>query len=379
MKKGYKRLLLFESVIMLIMIINSFFIPFLSDIGMCVFLFLILIVFKYLFGFEKDNHRYIKDIILDIIIFLSVFLLLYYLAGIFIGFTSFTDNYSMFGLVKLIITLIVTILLKEYLRYLMLCKSELSKFTTSITVILFIFLDITILIPNGNYSDSYNIFKFIAMTILPSISTNIAYSYIMRKAGYKPVMLYSLVISLYSYIIPIVPNPNEYIYTLVMILLPCILMYKIYKFYKKESDEEEKEREYYHKRHKFIKLIPIVIVVSFIIYLYSGYFRYWTVAIASGSMEPNISVGDIVIIDQKVGKNDLKQGQIIVYKRDNTIIVHRIDEVVMSKNEKTYITKGDANKERDNIIVDNKMIIGKVNFKVPYVGLPTVWIHELLK
>ena len=69
MKKGYKRLLVFESFLALILLINSFFVNFLSGYGISFLLIGVLIAFKCLFGFEKDRHRYTKDIILDVIIF----------------------------------------------------------------------------------------------------------------------------------------------------------------------------------------------------------------------------------------------------------------------------------------------------------------------
>jgi hypothetical protein len=31
----------------------------------------------------------------------------------------------------------------------------------------------------------------------------------------------------------------------------------------------------------------------------------------------------------------------------------------------------------DNFFLEEKNIIGTVNFKIPYIGVPTVWINEL--
>lgn len=378
MKKGYKRLLTFEFIITFALVVNSFFVSFLSNLGMCIFLFTIFVVFKYLFGFEKTQQRYIKDIILEITIYLISFLLIYYLLGIFIGFTSSMNAITITEKLKLIILLSTSIIIKEYLRCMMLRKSDLNKTATITTIILFVFIDISTSIAYGDFSDNYSIFKFIAMIIMPAISANISYSYVTKKIGYKPVIFYSLIITLYPYIIPIIPNVNSYIYSLISLLLPCVFMFVVYRFFKKSDDNNEKEREYYQNRHLIIKMAPIFILVFLMISLYSGYFRFWVIAIATGSMTPQIAVGDLVVIDQNIDKNDLKKGQVVAYKNNNTIIVHRIKKIITSKNEKQYITKGDANKKPDAIIVKDDMILGVVETKIPYLGLPTVWLHEML-
>ena len=54
------------------------------------------------------------------------------------------------------------------------------------------------------------------------------------------------------------------------------------------------------------------------------------------------------------------------------------NEIVKSKNEIYYITKGDANEKADALIINEDMILGNVKMKIPYLGLPTVWLHEML-
>ena len=42
-----------------------------------------------------------------------------------------------------------------------------------------------------------------------------------------------------------------------------------------------------------------------------------------------------------------------------------------------YYTKGDANEQIDGYKITMDMVIGTVNFKIPYIGYPTVWVNEL--
>ena len=57
---------------------------------------------------------------------------------------------------------------------------------------------------------------------------------------------------------------------------------------------------------------------------------------------------------------------------------YRYYAIADNDKEKIYIyTKGDANKNIDNYIVEKRYVIGNVKFKIPYIGLPTVWLNEL--
>ena len=79
MKRGYKRLLFFEMFLFIILILNSFVWNILSNYMMIIYLIIVILLFKLFFGFEKDRHRYLKDIIMEFVIFLLTFFVLYYL------------------------------------------------------------------------------------------------------------------------------------------------------------------------------------------------------------------------------------------------------------------------------------------------------------
>lgn len=376
MKEGYKRLLIFESFLAFILFVNSFFANFLSGYGISILLFFVLIIFKCLFGFEKDRHRYTKDIILDIIIFLIIFLLLYYLFGIVIGFYKTSNYYSFSDLYKFIFPIICYVILREYLRYMLMCKSEGSSLLTVTTLLFFIFLDLTTLLYFDKLKTGYDIFVFTAMYILPAVSSNLIFSYITLKVGYKPLILYSLVINLYSYLLPIVPNPSQYLVSIIDLLLPIFLGYNVYNFFKKRV-KEKLVSNYRNQKKQIFSLIPLTIIVVILVYFTSGYFRLWAIVVASGSMSPEIHKGDVVIINRKIDFSNLNKGQIIAYKSGNIIVVHRIIKRDYINKRYYYITKGDASKSEDNLIITEDMIIGIVNHKIPLIGFPKVWLNNL--
>ena len=375
MKRGYKKLLIFQLIMFLILILNSFIHNILGNYSTIIFLVLTTIAFKFIFGIEKDRHRFTKDIIFDVIIFLLTFFLLYYLSGIIIGFARTDNYYNVNGIITFIIPIIITTIVKEFLRYQVIMKSEGSKLLTILTCILFIFLDVTNPIFYNGFASKYDTFIFFALTLLPAISSNIVCSYLTYKVGYKPNILYLLVINLYQYLLPLVPNPNEYLASLVNFLLPILLGVKLSRFFNLTMDEEI-ERDYNKKG--IISLIIPTILVIILVYFTSGYFHYYAVAIASGSMEKVISKGDIVVIEKLDAEYEkLKEGQVIAYTYNGVLVVHRIVRIIKQDGQYYVYTKGDANPNEDIYVVEQDTIMGTVKAVVPYLGLPTVWLNEI--
>ena len=375
MKRGYKKLLIFQLIMFFILILNSFIHNILGNYSTIVFLILTIIIFKLFFGIEKDRHRFTKDIIFDVIIFLLIFFLIYYLSGLIIGFARTDNYYTLNGIKTFIIPIIITIILKEFLRYQVIMKSEGNKILMILSCILFIFLDVTNPIFYNGFSSKYDTFIFFALTLLPAISTNIVCSYLTFKVGYKPNILYLLVMNLYQYLLPLVPNPNEYIASIVRFLLPILLGYKLSGFFNLTADQEIDRN--YNKTSAWSLIVP-TILVAVLIYFTSGYFHYYAVAIASGSMEKAISKGDIVVIE-KIDKqyDKLEKGQVIAYTYHGVLVVHRIVNIIEDKGEYYVYTKGDANAKEDNYVVEQDTIMGTVEFVIPYLGLPTVWLNEM--
>ncbi len=374
MKKSYKKLLLFQLMIFLIFILNSFVSNILSGYNFVIFLVVCLAIFKFFFGFEKDQYRHTKDIIYEIIIFLTVFFVLFYLLGVFITFARTNNYYSWYGITTFILPLVLTIILKEVLRYMMLRKCENSKVLICIVFVLFSFLDITEAIYYNGFNSNYNIFIFIALSLLPTISTNLVLNYLSLKVGFRPVIFYLLVVNLYQYLIPIIPNPNEYMTAIIQFILPILLWIRLRKFFYLEEDPYT-DRDY-KKSNPLVLIIPILLTVL-VVYFTSGYFHYYALAIASGSMEPKISKGDVVIVKKIDGDySKLKIGQILVYKYEKVVIVHRIVKIIHNDDKYYFYTKGDANGNVDNYAIPEESIIGTTDFKIPYLGLPTVWLNE---
>lgn len=94
-------------------------------------------------------------------------------------------------------------------------------------------------------------------------------------------------------------------------------------------------------------------------------FGYKNFIVLSGSMEPQLSVGDIVFIKETT---DIKVNDIITFRIDNGEVTHRVIEIRDEDGEKLYKTKGDANNSEDDELVKLSDIEGKYIFKIAWLG-----------
>lgn len=92
--------------------------------------------------------------------------------------------------------------------------------------------------------------------------------------------------------------------------------------------------------------------------------------VLSGSMEPALKTGGIVLTDTR--QKILEEGDIATYRLGNSRVSHRI----IKKTAEGYVTKGDANKEKDPVAVESSQIIGKVIMTVPYLGYAAAFMRE---
>ena len=374
MKKSEVKLVYFNIAFIVIFFLSNFILGILNYFSMAGFLIAGLVFFKFLFGFEKDNHRYSRDILLNILIVLLTSFLIYYIIGILIGFIRANTQYSIYGLTHFVIPYIIVVILEELLRYQLIIKSGKKLFLVILSCVTFIIFDIMININLSTFSSNMQIFMFLALYLFPAISKNIVATYISYNVGYKPNIVWILVTTLYASLIPIIPDVGQYIGSMIHFLFPLVIGYSAYDFFRKRKNKKPLS---YEKNHSNYWLVMSTLFVIVIIYFTSGFFRYYTIAIATGSMVPNINKGDVVIIDQRFKEKDLKVGQVIAYQLENRIIVHRLKKIVTNGEETVYYTKGDANNTVDNYAIYSDMLMGTVDTKIPYIGLPTVWLNEL--
>lgn len=373
MKTNEKKLFIIEFISLVILLLDIFVTNILSDFGLIIFLLLILGVVIVSLGYSRGRNLYVKDVILNIVIYCFIYYIIFYLSGIFIGFLRTSYNLSIIGIFKNIYPIASIIVVSEFLRYSIISKCNRSKLLIVFSCILFTFIDVKFISYAYDLSSLVGILRMGYMSFIPLLAKNILLTYLCYKFGYLPNYVYRFFMEIPVYILPIIPNLGDYFNTIVNLLFPMLILYLVYREFRKRKKEIRK-----NSNMQKISVIVIGIFIFVIVALTSGIFKYYALAIGSDSMAPNIKKGDLVIVE-KNNENELrllKNGEVLVYKHNDVIIVHRIVKVFNENGEYYFITKGDNNSNNDNFTISQDMVIGRAVFKIPYIGIPTVWLNE---
>lgn len=116
--------------------------------------------------------------------------------------------------------------------------------------------------------------------------------------------------------------------------------------------------------------LAIAVIVVMVLYLLSSNYNifagYRSYLVQSGSMEPAIMTGDIII---SRGQNNYLLNDVVTFRDiDQRVVTHRIVEIDQKDGGINFFTKGDANRSQDFDTISPSQIIGKVVFIVPKLG-----------
>lgn len=120
----------------------------------------------------------------------------------------------------------------------------------------------------------------------------------------------------------------------------------------------------------FIALIS-VIIISVFSKTNKSLAGYVFLTVNSGSMEPAIKTGSLILI-KTISPSQLKKGDVITFKNPknvNQLITHRITKITKKENGNyLFTTKGDANNTIDLWEIVPNAIVGKTTSTIPYLG-----------
>lgn len=120
-----------------------------------------------------------------------------------------------------------------------------------------------------------------------------------------------------------------------------------------------------------------VILLLFILAFTTGLLPYSPIVVITNSMFPLIERDDMVIT-KKIAYEDIKINDIIEYKLNNILVIHRVLEIKQTYNGRVLITKGDSNRSQDAKYVTADQIKGLVVLNIPKVGYPTLWLRDII-
>ena len=299
-----------------------------------------------------------------------VFLLIFYLLGLYFGFGSSLIQFDLKTLSVMIVPTAIIIVVSEVIRSILLAeKSMISKVLTTISLIL---VDLTLYTNMSQLSTYSGFVSIISFSLLSSIAGNLLWNYTSVRYGYKPAIVFRLIMTLYEFIIPIIPNVFLYFRCFLRMVYPYII-YLILEMLYSKTDFIVAVKD---KRRDNIITGVLLGIMVLIIMLISCEFKYGLLIIATGSMKGTIDIGDAVVFESYDGQ-DINEHQIIIYEKDNMRIVHRVVDIKEVNGVRRYYTKGDANMQKDSGYVTVEDIVGLVKFKIKYIGYPTLGLRKM--
>ena len=372
MKKGHIRLLIICFLLISFFMINGF-LSILNPFTLALTLFLITAGLYYYLGYEKDTKKFRKETMWTVINFTLAYYIITYLLGLVTGFYRSIYDLSILSIFNNTIPIILIIILSELTRYMIITKGSNYKSIQILTVVVFTIIEMLLFIASFS---SITIMHIISI-IIPIIAKNILLTYLASKVGYRSAILYRALFELPIYILPIFPNFGIYIGSIVRTISPIILMSIIYYEFLKVKPKQIIAK----KKGKIgiISFASICVILFFIVSLTSGWFRYHAIVIGSGSMRPTINEGDVIIVrrlnDREI--STLQEGDILVFNHNGDMVAHRIVRKVQLNNEYFFYTKGDNNTSEDGYPVEVADVIGRVSFRIPVIGYPTLWLSRM--
>ena len=120
-------------------------------------------------------------------------------------------------------------------------------------------------------------------------------------------------------------------------------------------------------------LISMTCSLSLWIFLPWGFLDWSPTLVTSGSMQPLVAPGDVVMI-RPVSSEELLPNTVVLYDRPDTgRVLHRILEQLPDG---TFRTGGDANAVPDSAFVHVEDIEGAAVLAVPWIGRPSLWLAQ---
>lgn len=218
--------------------------------------------------------------------------------------------------------------------------------------------------------DSVSLIQFLISHVLPDLANGYILCLLLMHGG----LLCALAYALFGMAAGADLLESSTFMILLDALIPMIFLLVLnMDFAEEETKEEPAEKEKKKPAWLGWSLQSLFVGSGLLLLLFSlGILPWIPTAIATGSMEPALQVGDMAVID--TGNTHPREGDIIQFQKDGISVVHRVTEVVEEENSTAYITQGDNNNVDDGLIpaedVDGVMISS-----IPKLGWLTLWLH----
>jgi len=215
---------------------------------------------------------------------------------------------------------------------------------------------------------------FINSTFLPSLAENLLTTFLALLGGPVPALLYRGILQAFWWFSPVLPDLPWMFKGLIGTALPIVGLVLMNSLYSPQTGRKKAIRA---ESGSITGWIITTVAAVGIIWFAVGLFPFQPALVGSGSMEPKMYPGDVVII-AKVPADNIQTGDIIQFRvPEEVTIMHRVIEIQETEEGgKVFITKGDANDEPDSEPVIPQNVVGKAVLTIPKIGWASVAVKQ---
>lgn len=304
------------------------------------------------------------------------------IAGLFIGFGKSPYSFTPLSIIINIIFVASMLFGVELSRAYLIKKGTTRRGNITLILGLVTLLFMLIRISPAAYtvldfSDPATSVRFLGETIIPLLAMGLLASYLAYLGGAIAAIGYMGTLQAFEWFSPVLPDLDWALAALIGTLAPAIGFLVIQNSIQITQRKPGGRRIKLRRKDPVLSWIGVAIISVVIIFFSFGYLGVQPAVIYSGSMQPAMDVGDVVIISE-VPIDTITVGDVIQFRSGNVTIIHRVYETYGEGNTKLFITKGDANDDPDIDPILPEQIMGKVVFTIPKIGWIPIAIKEVI-
>jgi signal peptidase len=225
---------------------------------------------------------------------------------------------------------------------------------------------------------------FLISTGLPAIAESFLATYLALLGGPVAAIAYRGLLMAFEWYSPILPNPPLAIRALIGVLVPIIGVLIITEttptaLLRRVGVLASTRRRNMRRspRASSAGWITVSVICIVIVWASTGLLGFYPSTVISGSMAPTLDIGDLAIITP-IDAASLRVGDVIQYRVDDILVVHRIVAILSSENTLLFTTKGDANYAFDPDPVFPHQIHGRLLGTVPKIGWIAIYSNTIV-
>lgn len=230
--------------------------------------------------------------------------------------------------------------------------------------------------------DSLAAIKFLGTGLLPSLAESLFATHLAFLGGPSASLAYRAPLTAFWWFCPLLPRLSWGVKALLGVMVPTLgflaINLCIPSFTLRRLGLAPETGGFGKLRKPQVRgLILASILCVLLVWASTGLLGLRVTTILSGSMDPSLEVGDMVVV-REVPASSVRPGDVIQFGSGGEAVVHRVVEVRQEGGNWFFITKGDANPSPDPTPVSSVQLMGKVVMQIPKLGWLAIGMKEAM-